>query len=46
MSEAKLERGEEFLARVPIDTVEKLDAGQVLKMARLALTAAWTLADR
>lgn len=30
----------------PIDTVEKLDAGQVLKMARLALAAAWTFADR
>ena len=30
----------------PIDTVEKLDVGQVLKMARLALAAAWTLADR
>ena len=30
----------------PTDTVEKLDAGQVLKMARLALGAAWTLADR
>jgi hypothetical protein len=30
----------------PTDTVEKLDADQVLKMARLALAAAWTLADR
>ena len=30
----------------PIDTVEKLDAGQVLKMARLALATAWVLADR
>ena len=30
----------------PTDTVERLDPGQVLKMARLALAAAWTLADR
>ena len=30
----------------PIDTVEKLDAGQVLKMARLALASAWLLAER
>jgi hypothetical protein len=30
----------------PTDRVETLDAGQVLKMARLALAAAWTLADR
>jgi len=30
----------------PTDRVETLDAGQVLKMARLALGAAWTLADR
>jgi hypothetical protein len=30
----------------PIDTVEKLDAAQVLKMARLALASAWLLADR
>ena len=30
----------------PTDTVEKLDAGQVLKMARLALAATWVLADR
>jgi hypothetical protein len=30
----------------PIDTVEKLDAGQVLKMARLALASAWLFADR
>jgi len=30
----------------PADTVEKLDAGQVLKMTRLALASAWLLADR
>jgi Zn-dependent M28 family amino/carboxypeptidase len=30
----------------PTDTVEKLDAGQVLKMARLAFASAWLLADR
>ena len=30
----------------PTDTVERLDAGQVLKMTRLALASAWLLADR
>jgi hypothetical protein len=30
----------------PIDTPDRLDAGQVLKMARLALASAWLLADR
>ena len=30
----------------PTDRVETLDAGQVLKMTRLSLAAAWTLADR
>jgi len=30
----------------PTDTVEKLDPGQVLKMARLALASAWLLANR
>jgi hypothetical protein len=30
----------------PIDTVEKLDPAQALKMARLALAAAWLFADR
>jgi hypothetical protein len=30
----------------PADTVERLDAGQVLKMTRLALASAWLLADR
>jgi hypothetical protein len=30
----------------PTDRVEKLDAGQVLKMARLALASAWLFADR
>jgi hypothetical protein len=30
----------------PTDTVERLDAGQVLKMARLALASAWLFADR
>jgi hypothetical protein len=30
----------------PIDTVEKLDPAQVLKMARLALASAWLFADR
>jgi hypothetical protein len=30
----------------PVDTVDKLDAGQVLKMARLALASAWLFADR
>jgi Zn-dependent M28 family amino/carboxypeptidase len=30
----------------PTDTIEKLDPGQVLKMARLALASAWLFADR
>jgi hypothetical protein len=30
----------------PADMAEKLDAGQVLKMARLALASAWLFADR
>jgi hypothetical protein len=30
----------------PIDTIDKLDPGQVLKMARLALASAWLLANR
>jgi Zn-dependent M28 family amino/carboxypeptidase len=30
----------------PIDTVEKLDPAQVLKMARLALASAWISAER
>jgi hypothetical protein len=30
----------------PTDTADKLDAGQVLKMARLAFASAWLLADR
>jgi len=30
----------------PTDTIDKLDPGQVLKMARLALAAAWLFADR
>ena len=30
----------------PIDTLEKLDPAQVLKMARLALASAWMLAER
>lgn len=30
----------------PTDTVANLDAGQVLKMTRLALASAWLLADR
>jgi len=30
----------------PIDTVERLEAGQVLKMTRLTLAIAWLLADR
>ena len=30
----------------PADTIEKLDPGQVLKMARLALASAWLFADR
>jgi hypothetical protein len=30
----------------PTDRVEKLDAGQVLKMARLALASAWLFAER
>jgi Zn-dependent M28 family amino/carboxypeptidase len=30
----------------PTDTIDKLDPGQVLKMARLALAAAWLFADQ
>ena len=30
----------------PTDTIDKLDPGQVLKMARLALASAWLFADR
>ncbi len=30
----------------PADTADRLDAGQVRKMARLALAAAWLIADR
>jgi len=30
----------------PVDTVEKLDPAQVLKMARLAFASAWLFADR
>jgi hypothetical protein len=30
----------------PTDTPDRLDAGQVLKMARLALASAWLMADR
>ncbi len=30
----------------PLDTADRLDEGQVLKMARLALASAWLLADR
>jgi Zn-dependent M28 family amino/carboxypeptidase len=30
----------------PTDTIEKLDAGQALKMTRLALASAWLFADR
>lgn len=30
----------------PTDTIDKLDPGQILRMARLALAAAWLFADR
>jgi hypothetical protein len=30
----------------PVDTADRLDAGQVLKMARLAFASAWLMADR